>query len=281
MSRRNNDERLGAPHPDAPTPPTQTTGGDLFSFVNPTEFVDLPSGGTLYPSGHPLHNVETVEIRHMTAKEEDILTSETLLRRGLAIDKLVESVLVDKNLHPSTLLVGDKNAILIASRITGFGTIYDATVACPECLEQQAETFDLGAIQNKTVDTTGAEVTPEGTYIFPLPVTGVNIEIKLLTSGDETRITQTVANRKKNNLPETNSTLLLKALVVSANGITDPSQLTRFADVMPLQDAQHIRGMYQQLRPDVDMSLPFNCTKCTYDGEVTMPLTADFFWPKR
>lgn len=281
MSRRNNDDRLGAPHPDAPTPPTQTNDGALFSFVSPTEYVDLPSGGTLYPAGHPLHNVETVEIRHMTAKEEDILTSETLLRRGLAIDKLVESVLIDKTLHPSTLLVGDKNAILIASRITGFGTQYDATVACPECIEQQSETFDLGTVKNKVieVETTEAEVTPTGTYIFQLPVSQINIEIKLLTSGDEARIVQTVANRKKNKLPETNSTLLLKALIVSANGEPDPSQLARLVDVLPLPDAKHLRNMYQKLRPDVDMTFPFNCDKCSYDGEVMMPLTAEFFWP--
>jgi len=249
--------------------------------VNPTEYVDLPSGGTLYPEGHPLHNVETVEIRHMTAKEEDILTSDTLLRKGIAIDRLVESVLVDKNLHPSTFLVGDKNAILVASRITGFGTQYDATVGCPECTEAQSETFDLGAIQTKVVDTGDAEVTPTGTYIFQLPASQVNIEIKLLTSGDETRITQTIANRRKNKLPETNSTLLLKALIVSANGVSDPVQLSQLAELLPLQDAKHLRTMYQQLRPDVDMTFPFDCDKCSYVGEVTMPLTAEFFWPNR
>ena len=281
MSRRNNNERLGAPHPDAPTPITQNTGGDLFSFVSPTEYVDLPSRGQLYGPEHPLHNEETVEIRHMTAKEEDILTSETLLKRGLAIDKLVESVLIDKSINPSTLLVGDKNALLIASRVTGFGPEYEAIVECPSCGKSTNKMFDLESVQTKDVDYSDVEVTETGTCIFQLPVSQVTVEIRLLTAGDETRISQTIANRKKNKLPETNSTLVLSSLIVSANGVDDRAQLSRLVEVLPLRDAKHLRSTYERVRPDVNMSFPFLCDACTHDGEVTMPLTADFFWPKQ
>ena len=97
MSRRNNLERLGAPQPDAPTPHT-SQGSDLFAFVNPTEFVELPSKGMYYPEDHPLFNQTVVEIKHMTAKEEDILTSEALLKNELAIDRLLESVIINKNI---------------------------------------------------------------------------------------------------------------------------------------------------------------------------------------
>ncbi|MBT7817562.1 MAG: hypothetical protein HN566_12575 [Polaribacter sp.] len=217
----------------------------------------------------------------MTAKEEDILTSETLLKRGLAIDKLVESVLIDKSINPSTLLVGDKNALLIASRVTGFGPEYEAIVECPSCGKSTNKMFDLESVQTKDVDYSDVEVTETGTCIFQLPVSQVTVEIRLLTAGDETRISQTIANRKKNKLPETNSTLVLSSLIVSANGVDDRAQLSRLVEVLPLRDAKHLRSTYERVRPDVNMSFPFLCDACTHDGEVTMPLTADFFWPKQ
>ena len=96
MGRRNNSQRTRPPKDAAPPPPSATkTNNGLFSFVTPTEFVELPSGGKYYPEDHPLHGVDTIEIRHMTAKEEDILTSETLIRKGLAIDRLLQAVIVD------------------------------------------------------------------------------------------------------------------------------------------------------------------------------------------
>ena len=108
---RNNQDRLGA-QPGGETPPvsqpTQQTKQPL-QFVTPTEFVELPSKGAFYPQGHPLHNVDTIEIRHMTAKDEDILTSRALLQKGIAIDRFLQNVIVDKNVNIADLLVGDKN----------------------------------------------------------------------------------------------------------------------------------------------------------------------------
>ena len=150
MSRRNNLERLGAPQPDAPTPPT-SQASDLFAFINPTEFVDLPSKGLFYPEGHPLHNQAVIEIKHMTAKEEDILTSEALLRNELAIDRLLESVIVDKSIKVGDLLLGDKNAVLIATRITGFGSFYDVTANCPSCSKSSEYTFDLNDLKPQDI----------------------------------------------------------------------------------------------------------------------------------
>ena len=111
MARKRNSERLGAPKtPEAAsTPPTALTENtnDILSFVTPTDFVDLPSQGRYYPEGHPLAGVTSVELRHMTAKEEDILTSRALLKKGVALDRVISSVIVDKKINPTTLLVGD------------------------------------------------------------------------------------------------------------------------------------------------------------------------------
>ena len=149
MSRRNNPERLGAPQPDAPAPPPQTTNTqtDIFSFINPTEFVDLPSKGELYPEGHPAHGLDSIEIRHMTAKEEDILTSESLIKKGVALDRVVDSLIVDKRIKAANLLIGDKNALLIAARITGFGPDYGVKITCPVCITENDCNIDLQAIK--------------------------------------------------------------------------------------------------------------------------------------
>jgi len=280
VSRRNNLERTGAPQPDAPTPPIQQTN-DLFSFVTPTEFVILPSAGALYPEGHPLRDQEAVEIRHMTAKEEDILTSETLLKRGLAIDRLVESVMVDKSIKTEHLLIGDKNAILLAARITGFGTQYEVNVTCPSCLKLQDHLFDLGTIEHKKTDLADVEVTEDGTYKFALPTTKINLEIRLLTSRDERELTRQMDNRKKQKLPENNATTLLSSIIVSANEITDREQLKKLVELMPLQDSKHIRTVYDKIKPDINMEFDFVCSNCEHDGKVVMPLTAEFFWPNR
>jgi hypothetical protein len=280
VSRRNNLERMGAPLIDAPAPPTKQFS-DLFSFVSPTEFVDLPSKGLLYPPDHPLHNVETIEIKHLTAKEEDILTSETLLRKGLAIDRLVESILIDKSIRTDSLLIGDKNAILLAARITGFGPSYEVAIECPGCSTKQDIEFDLTTICAKESDMTGVEHTASQTYKFILPVSKIEIEIRQLTSKDEKTVIQEVESRKKNKLPENNSTMLLNAMIVSANGSSDRSLMLELIDVLPLRDSKFIRATYDRIKPDIDTSQDFVCPACGHDGKVVMPLTAEFFWPQQ
>ena len=122
---RNRDRLGGGRPPDADSPPpnvmqdNQTEG---FSFVVPTDFVELPSQGKYYPENHPLHGQESIEIKQMTAKEEDILTSRTLLRKGIALDRVLQSVILNKNVNTDSMLVGDRNAIIVAMRIAGFGS---------------------------------------------------------------------------------------------------------------------------------------------------------------
>ena len=134
MSR--NKERLGGvQQPDVSPPPQVLQGesGGGFSFVVPTEFVALPSEGKFYPPDHPLHNAESIEIRQMTAKEEDILTSRTLIKKGIALERVIKNLIVDKTIDPDGLLVGDRNAIIIATRVSGYGNDYTTKISCPNC----------------------------------------------------------------------------------------------------------------------------------------------------
>ena len=278
MSRRNNLERTGAPQPDAPAP-LEIEGSDLFAFVNPTEFVELPSGGVYYPEGHPLHNKPVIEIKHMTAKEEDILTSEALLRNGLAIDRLLESVILDKNIKVDDLLLGDKNAILIAARVTGFGNFYEVTTTCPACSRESDYTFDLSELKPHT-PTLGDSGRDEGNgvFSFDLPVSKVRLFVRLLTSRDEKNITANFIN--KDGMPASNPiTGLLRSIVVAANEHTDPATLQKFIEMMPIPDVKHVRSTYDALKPDLDLRFDFRCPLCHEEGKVGMPMTAKFFWP--
>lgn len=283
-NRKRNSQRMEPSAPAAPSPAAviaTAATSDIFSFVTPTEFVELPSRGRFYPEGHALAGIETIEVRHMTAKEEDILTSEALLRKGLALDRMLQSLLVDKTLKIDDFLIGDKNALVVSSRITGFGADYQTHVKCPSCGESNDAEFDLESLQLHFADDLGddIEVTPTGTFMFELPATGVMVEVRLLTSGTEKKLNESLAKKKKLNLPDTKSTDLLKTVIVSVAGVTDASMLSQFVDVMPVRDSRFLRAIYEGIRPDVDLTHEFTCESCTFGGEVIMPLTAEFFWP--
>jgi len=287
VSRRNNSERLGAPQPDAPTPPpavTQQDSGDIFSFITPTEFVDLPSRGQLYADDHVLYGVESVEIRHMTAKEEDILTSESLIKKGVALDRLIQSLLVDKRYKTSDFLIGDKNAILIAARITGFGPVYSTKLTCPSCLQSSDAELDLADLEAKALAELPENIvrTETGNYVMTFPeLDDLEVEVRLLTGHDEKRIVKKREKRRKLKLPDTNVTDQLAAIIARVNDITDPPQLAQFAERVPTRISREIRAKYEQLVPDLDLQFGFECDGCGHLGKVDMPLTADFFWPDR
>lgn len=286
MARRNNQGRTTRPEaPDVPTPPPNlgATQDDFLSFVTPTDFVDLPSKGAFYPEGHPLHGVESVEIKHMTAKEEDILTSESLLRKGLAIDRLLQSLVIDKTLVIDDLLVGDKNALIVGARITGFGPEYMTSLTCPACDNLTEVAFNLDEIEPKTLDELPEDVTTQddGTFAITLPTTGYTVTVRLLTGRDERLFAETVQKKKKMKLPESTATDLLKAILVSVEGRTDGATLQKFVNVMPVRDSVHLKKIYEQLVPNIDISHEFECETCTYGGRVDVPLTAEFFWPQR
>ena len=133
---RNNRKRTGKPTAEpAPSPAAQITVHPSLSYVVPTEFVDLPSKGMFYLEGHPLHEQSFVEIKFMTAKEEDILSSQSMLEKGIAIKRLLQSILVDKEINVDTLLTCDVDAILLAARVSAYGSSYDASVLCNNCYQ--------------------------------------------------------------------------------------------------------------------------------------------------
>ncbi len=286
MSIRNNEDRVGANQTAAAAPPvdtTETTSAGTLDFTTPTDFVELPSKGKFYPDGHALHNQETVEIRHMTAKDEDILTSKSLLKKGLAIDRLLQNVLVDKSIKPDHLLVGDKNAIIIAVRQTGYGSEYETSVVCPVCASTSRHEFNLALGEINGPDACsehGAALTDKGTLLIELPKSGVTVEAKMLTGKDEANLAKLQQNKGKHGLGENNLTAQFKMFIESVNGHTDRSTVGKFVDNMPAMDSRHLRRVYKKSVPNVDLTQTFLCEECLTETQMEVPLSAEFFWPK-
>ena len=298
MSIRNNEDRTGerlATAASAP-PPMPGAGSEapsmVLDFTCPTEFVDLPSKGRFYPEGHPLHGRESVEIRFMTAKDEDILTSKSLLKKGVAVDRFLQNIIVDKNIKLPDLLIGDKNALVVAARITGYGTNYSTKTTCPACASTQQYDFDLGegkvnaggleSVREYTPAVAeDIEETENNTWLVKCPRSNVVVELRLLTGAHEKYMLKSQAMKKKQKLPEAMLTDQLRQTIVSVNGDTKASNINKFIDIMPAMDSRFLRGVYEKLMPNIDLTQHFECQSCDFEQEMEVPFTTDFFWPKR
>ena len=275
---RNQDRLSGAQQHDTSPPPRQGGGG--FSFVVPTEFVELPSQGKFYPQGHPLHGQESIEIRQMTAKEEDMLTSRTLLKKGVALDRVIASLIVNKGIDPDSLLVGDRNAIIIATRVSGYGNIYETKVTCPNCGTNQEYSFDLNhanVYDGADARDLGVRLNDDGTFNTTLPRTGVDVQFRLLNGRDEKSFMNGMQADKKSK-SERNITRQLAAMVVSLNGDSSMQAKQYFIDNVPSIDSRHLRLAYRLAAPNIDLTQHFECSDCSHEQEMEVPLSADFFW---
>ena len=214
---RNNSRRAGGESKKKVEDSSSPAHMAPLDFSTPTEFVELPTEGRYYPEDHPLYNQSVVEIRHMTAKDEDILTSRALLKKGIALDRFLQNILVDKRISLDSLYVGDKNAILVGARVTGYGPSYDTQVTCPVCTTTNKFSFDLesGNI-NSGADFEEYEITEKsgGTFIIKTPATKVDVEVRLFTGQDEKYLLQTSTEKKKRNLPESSLTDQLNLMEV-------------------------------------------------------------------
>jgi hypothetical protein len=273
---RNNESRLGTEktEKDPPIPEKKS----VLDFVLPTEFVDLPTQGRFYPEDHPLHNVDAIEIRYMTAKDTDILTSKSLLKKGIAIDRMLQNVIVDKNIKVNELFLGDKNAILVASRINGFGEQYEVKVGCTSCGISSNHAFDLSEIKSKEAPE-DIKISDDGTFSIMLPKTEIEVKCRLLSGKDEDKLFASSLSNKKHKLEENTLTNQFRMLIVSLNGETDRRLVEKFIEVMPALDSNFLRKKYESIVPNVDLDFDFVCPECDAETVIDMPFSTEFFWP--
>ena len=236
----------------------------------PSEVIDLPSKGKFYPPDSPLSS-GTIEMKYMTAKEEDILTNQNYIEKGVVIDKLLQALIVDKKVDYNQLLIGDKNALLIAARILGYGKDYEFEYMGTR------HTIDLSVLDNRPLHPEVENAT-ENAFTYTLPTTGRVITFKLLSHGDEQGIEQEVKGLKKINKDSSAElSTRLKHMIIAVDGDSDKKNVREFVDNQFLaRDSRAFRNYLRDFQPDVDMKFyPENGP----EGGVDIPIGVNFLWP--
>tara|TARA_A100001515_G_scaffold68427_1_gene54446 strand:+ start:3505 stop:4323 length:819 start_codon:yes stop_codon:yes gene_type:complete len=271
---RNNQRRLGAAKKaEAKAPPAGLV------YEVPTEFVELPSRGIFYLPDHPLHNSKTIEVKLMTTKEEDILASTALIKEGVVIDRLLESIIVG-DVDPESLLIGDRNAIMIAARISAYGNDYKVKSRCSLCYHTQEHTFDLAKMhyidscfdEKKLKELGITWNSNDQIYEYILPKSKVKIGIQVPTGSDEVLQAEVVEG---NIITET-----MKRLVCSVDGQFEEELVNNFVENMLAWDSRSLRGIIPNVFPNVELSEKVKCENCDSVEDREVPLTAEFFWPR-
>lgn len=269
-------ERISLTNPPAAPPAAAPDVG----LTPPTEAVPLPSGGKIYPPDSPLHRAGLIEIRSMTARDEDILTSRALLKQGKAVDALLRSCILNKAIDITQMLTGDRNAVMVAIRITGYGADYQAQLDCPKCDEKVKATFDLSQLPIKPL---GKEPREEGKneFEFDLPVSKKKVVFKLLTGADEKDLSDLLSRTQKmGNGVEGGVTARLLMSIISLGGETDRNKLAQAIRNLPARDSRAFRAELDKVSPGVDMTQKFSCPSCGEESEVNVPIGTEFFWPE-
>ena len=259
----------------APAPAPKDTNPFGLSFVTPTEIVQLPSLGEYYPLNSPLHGVTEVEIKHMTAKEEDILSNLTGDNSKI-FSKLIDSLLVTDGLQASDFLEEDKMAVLLSARRTGYGSTYSAESFCENCKKPTKHEFDLQKVGILNPEKSNYD--PEtNTFTLELPMTKINLN---LVSDQETLLANLETEKKqkeKYNLPFNYTLAFLQNAIISANGVQDAQMLKQLTESIPAADAKSILNFYQDCRPTIDTTQEVQCSVCGTVSEKEAPISWAFF----
>ena len=241
----------------------------MSEFKFPSEEVELPSKGLVYPKEHPLSSGK-VELKYMTAKEEDILTNQSYIQKGTVLNKLLDSVILTEGVKQQDLILGDKNAVLVATRVLGYGAEYKFTYRGEE------KVVDLSSLENKEFDES-LITQGKNDFEFVLPHTKTPITYKILTGADESKIDRELEGLKKinkNSSPELSTRL--KYIITSVNGESGSKEVREFVDNFLLAiDSKALRKHLRDTQPDVDLRY------IDEDGkEVAIPIGISFFWPE-
>jgi|TARA_R110000764_G_scaffold129215_5_gene217056 hypothetical protein len=248
------------------------------SYKFPSEIVTLPSKGLLYPEDSLLRKGE-IEMKYMTAREEDILTNQNLIQNGTVIDVLLKALILSP-INYDDLLVGDKNAILVASRILGYGKDYKFKFTNPHTGKDEEAEVDLTQIDDKELD--ASKITNnKNEFSFSLPISKVNLTFKLLTHGDESKIEKELKGLEKLGQGNKFLTTRLKHTILSINGDYEQKTVREFVDNQLLaRDSKSFRDHVKELMPDVKLIFDYEGSDGRMVEEVPIPIGVTFFWPE-
>lgn len=247
----------------------------------PVETIDLPSEGYFYDESNPLSSGK-IRLRLPTAKHEDILTSKNLITKGIVIDEFLKSIIVDP-IDYNSMLLGDKNGVMIAARILLYGPQYQTQTKCPSCGATHNYTYDISQLETKEIDfskyTRGVNE-----FDFVLPTSKIPIKVKLLTNKDDADINAYLKANKKHNIGNTDNEIStrLAHIITSWNGETNKSKIIRLvSEELLSKDSFELRQFILNINPGVNTDVKFECSECGYDATISLPLDVNFFWPTR
>ncbi len=248
-------------------------------FQVPTTEIDLPSDGLLYESGQ-----KKVKIKYLTASEDDILFSPDLIKAGKSLDALLQKAVIDKNINPDDLLIGDRNAVLLALRRTGLGDEFKASpVLCPSCEESFEPKVDLSKLGLKKLE---IKPDPDGFFDYILPTMNKRIKFRLLTGKDENRLAKAATAGKKLSTQKSGMQVVNKIMteryllqIMEVEGKRDKLLISKLIDVMPMKDSMAFREYVREIEPNVNTTCSVECTHCGHVFDEQIVLDYRLFYP--
>lgn len=245
-------------------------------FIVPTEEIELPSLGVFYPSGK-----KTIKIKYLTAEEDDVLFSPDLIKSGRVLDALLQIVVVDKDLNPDDMIVGDRNTVLIHVRRTGIGDDYKpGKMTCPACAQQYEPIVYLSRLKLKNLENMPDA---KGEYDFFLPIMKKNIKFRFLNGHDENRINKATQTTKKSGTStfkvSKSVTERYRLQIMEVEGNRDKTYIAKLISAMPMRDSLVFREYTKLISPGVDFDYEFECTSCGHIYHDEVPITYRLFYP--
>ena len=256
----------------------------------PTEIIELPSKGLVYPKDNPL-SVGKIEMKYMTAKEEDILTTQSYIKDGSVLDRLFQSLIISNGEGASVkyvdLVAGDKNAIMVSARILGYGKDYEVEIDDPTSPGvKQEETIDLTQFENKEYDGSAQIELHKNEFKFTLPNSNREVTFMAMTESKERKVKHQVeeakkAGRKSRDLTSRDLTIRLKNMILSVDGDYDTKSINHFVDnELFAVDSKALRGYMNEVVPDIDLTYEFISEESGERRDMLLPMDVGFFWPK-
>ena len=269
------------------TPPKQRNDNPFgLSFVVPTEIVTLPSGGHLYPENSALKGLKEVEVKSMTAAEEDIMINDSFIQKGVVFDRLIDSIMITPGIKSEELQDCDKLAILMSARKTGYGDAISFSVSCGACNHDYDIDASLTQMLERSEENPYEPRSGEGweyledsnTYSFNITSVDIDANIKLLTRSEVKDLMASREQKKRLGLPFNETIEFLRAVLVSANGITDRTSLNKLAEILPASAARRIRYVHNVNLPKIDTSQEVTCPACGQEETKEVPFSLGWFW---
>ena len=275
------------PPPQAiPEPPPQQSNPFGISFVVQTEIVKLPSGGLLYEPGNPLRGVKQVEVKAVTAAEEDIVINDSFIQQGIVFDKLIDAILITPDISAKDMMDCDKMAILISARKTGYGDLVNFGLTCSVCASHYETEVSLSSIleknENKEYQLSSDEdcnyLESSNTFSFNLPSTGLEVNMKLLGPAERQALVDAKEQKERLNLPFNETLEFLRMVLVSVQGVVDRTSINKLCEVLPAQDARKIKEIHSRNIPKIDTMQKVTCPHCDHEEEKEVPFSLGWFW---